>query len=237
MSDENLDSQETPEVPSETPEQSSPAAQDPTIEAAQLIANNSDLVTQINAMMTQAPPAPQTQEQPPASNAPSPATDAEGFQFDDNIVDNVVTDPQAFANHIAQTIFDRMSQTAPTIVQQQLEQQMMQQQQMEQQAQQVREYFYGQHPDLVGKEQIVGAVAAQLEQQYPTLNMQQLMHLTAQTLKSTTNVTEQPLGNETVRPLTTQGLGGNVVQEQDVPEATQDMLEVLKDANAGNQFY
>ncbi len=201
---------------------------DPAVDAASLIAENTDLITQINSMMQQP-------VSPPVPSTPPQASGDDGYKFDDSILDNVIDDPRSFANHIAKTIADSISQQAPMIVQTQLQQQM----QAEQYAQQLHDTFYKANPNLVGQEAIVGAVANQLQQQYPTLTDQQLLQLTAQTMnkRASTNVTEQRVANETVIPMQQAGMAGNVSPQPQIPEAQSDMLDMLKDANAGQSFF
>lgn len=199
---------------------------DPATEAAKLLSQNSPLLAQIQTFLPVEEPA------APASTAADTAdTVSEQFAFDQAVVDGVVDDPMAFAKHIATTVQERMTQN----IQQQRQQVQDQQVQQVQYNQRIHDTFYNAYPALASQKQVVGAVARQLQAQYPTLQTHQLLQLTAQVVQNngTTETTTQNLGRTTTTQLPSAGPAANLSVGQQLSEVESDIDDALSYAKAG----
>ena len=213
----------------ETVEQQPTTEVAPEIDAAAIIAENQDLLSQIQTLLPDASPQPQASDDASAQQGDG----AVEFGFDKTIVDNMIENPGAFASHIAETIYARIMQDASPMVTQAFQELSAQQQHL----MEVRERFYQENPELVGHEAVVGAVATQLANQYPHITEDQLLLLTSNLVKkrfANTSVTEKPLGKETVTPLQSAGNAGNVQTNANLsPEQAelQDLLDFAQNQN------
>jgi len=222
---------ESAEQPAAAVEQASepeavPQSPAPVVDAATILANNQDLLNQINGLI--APPQ-ETEQTQALSAEPQQGTENQQsvFTFDDSIMDNMLDDPKAYADHIAQVVSAHIAQETPMMIQQTLQAH----QQEAQQYQQMADTFYTVNPELVGHEATVQQVAQNLAAQYPGISTDQLLTFTAHMVKShvtsNQNVTEQPLGNTTQRSLSSVGQSGNVVSQPQVSDQEAEFAATL----------
>ena len=218
--------------PAEETPPAAPTVTDPLVDATMIMGQNSDLINQIQTMLPQE----QVQQQSQIhANPAEPQLGAENqqsvFQFQEDIVNNVLEDPGNFADHIAQVVSQHIAEQAPMMIQQTLSAQNAEQAQYQQQA----DNFYTQNPELSEHREVVQAVAEGLVQKFPAITPTQLLAYTAQMVKghlqsSQPEVTEQQLPNQVVTPLNTAGNTGNVGAQQ-LTEEQADFDTMLNFAN------
>lgn len=201
---------------------------DPNTDAALIVGQNTDLINQIQTLLPQQAPV-ETPQTPANSAEPQLGTEGQKsvFEFDEEIANNVLENPLAFAENIAQVVAQHVVAEAPGMINNTLQAN----EQSAQQYQEIANNFYGENPELVGHEQTVRAVAEQLTLRFPTIAPAQLLAATAQMVKGhiqkEVQVTETPLPGQKIQQLGAAGNAGEVSQVPQLSEQDQEFADTL----------